>query len=80
VSARRIYRVTATYPQGTATRHYLSRSGAEARAKLWREGRPYDPTLAEWERVPVLAPALTVTVEASDPITWPTPPTAPETS
>lgn len=60
MSAKRLYRVVATYPDGTAMRaHLQTRAAAEHRRQV---------VLGLWQAP---GPGPTVTVEASDPITWP---------
>jgi hypothetical protein len=76
-AVRRLYRVTGVWPDGSVrVRHYMTKKAAEHRAAVFRNGLPekhtgYHPEGDEY--VPEVPPAVTVTVEASDPITWPTP-------
>ncbi len=65
---KRLYRVTATYADyPTTRRHYQSNDAAQHRAALLRQGGvSYSGYAPEGRWVP----ALSVTVEKSDPITW----------
>jgi hypothetical protein len=74
---RRLYRVTGVWPDHTEVRHYMTKKAAEHRAAVFRDGRraleEYDHLNGPTEVVGPITPATSVTVEASDPITWPTP-------
>jgi hypothetical protein len=75
VSVRRVWRISATWNGARDTRHYLTRRAAEARAELWRKGREGEGAGdGDW-MVPPLAAADpgSITVERSDPVTWPDP-------
>lgn len=69
--SRRVYRVIATYPDGTWTRHYLTKTSADRQAARRLAG--FDAQVPNGfggvEEVPV-SPALAVRVEVSDPVTW----------
>ena len=79
MSGNRVYRVTATYRPGdyqaTYRRRFLSKSAAERRAAALREGYPeeeWGPGMGpDFEPRGALPPALLVTIEESDPITYP---------
>jgi hypothetical protein len=73
---RRLYRVTGVWPDGSVrVRHYMTKKAAEHRAAVFRDGRraleEYDHLNGPTEVVGPITPATSVTVEASDPITWP---------
>jgi hypothetical protein len=73
---RRLYRVTGVWSDGTRqVRHYMTKKAAEHRAAVFRDGRAalvtYDHMNGPEDVVGPITPAVTVTVEASDPITWP---------
>ncbi len=71
-SGRFVYRVVVVRGQHHSQRLYLTRRGAEQRAQRERDGYeravPADFDQYDTEQVP---PADTVTIEQSNPITWP---------
>ena len=60
MSAKRLYRVTAVWPITTTRRDYQTKAAAEHHAEMLRA-------------VKIPAPALSITITASDSITWPAP-------
>ena len=58
--AKRLYRVTAVFPETTTRRDYQHRAAAEYHAAVLRGAR-------------IPEAALSVTITVSDPITWTTP-------
>jgi hypothetical protein len=81
---KRLYRVRAYYPwaasptgENIITRHFQSKEAAERWADQRREGYPETngyPFVDDGDYYrPAIPPATRVTVDVSDPITWPEP-------
>jgi len=65
MSLRRLYRVTAIYADRKTTRHYQSKDAAEHRAAVCRQG--YFEVDGHHHGA-----ASLVTIDVSNPVTWPT--------